>query len=697
MGTERVIRCGGASAAGPEAQRALEFRIYGPHPNVHFRVGEFRRAIWTDVPPAYRDLIDIALYVYVADQAVPRPDRLDGKEIGAGWRRKLTFHVPVRVPDLWNSPRVRDALVATLSFLSEDEYDFVFTHLRKDTSLSGHLDFCATAFDDHVEEVILFSGGLDSLAGAAQESVRNRRRVLLVNHRSTDKMERRHQQLLAGLARHAGDRAPVHFPVRANKNKGDSREPTQRSRSFLYAAFAAMFAAMIGLYRIRFYENGVLSLNLPLAGQVVGARASRTTHPRVLAGFRALLGAVAGRPFAVENPFVRLTKTEVVRVLGETDCADLIRWSTSCANTRTATHRHPHCGLCSQCIDRRFAVLAAGLEAHDPHEAYRVDLLTGDRREVEARLLLAGYLDLANRVEAMGGSDFVPRFGEVARALRHLGPSPEAAAVEAFDLYRRHARQVTGVVEAAIAAHRRNIRRRALPPNCLLRLVLGSETDGPTEPPAPPAPPPAKNYFERRGRAWVIGFNGGEGMIYFPERGFDYLQILFECPGEYTAARLASTARRLTGGVSPGAAGAEGLSTGGMGADPVMDEEAYLECRVRLAEVEARLEALGGAADPLAVDEIDALEHERDTLRAELARGRGFKGKERKLAAEQDRIRNKVCHALRRAIAQIGQYDAALAEHLTRPILTLGHTIVYAPPEGVTWSVCERCPSERKT
>jgi len=47
----------------------------------------------------------------------------------------------------------------------------------------------------------------------------------------------------------------------------------------------------------------------------------------------------------------------------------------SCARIREMTVPQTHCGVCSQCVDRRFAVLAARLEAHDPETLYKLDLL----------------------------------------------------------------------------------------------------------------------------------------------------------------------------------------------------------------------------------------------------------------------------------------------------------------------------------
>jgi len=46
---------------------------------------------------------------------------------GQDWRRGFSFHIPVRVPELWSSPLVISALRNTLGFLSDDEYDFHFT------------------------------------------------------------------------------------------------------------------------------------------------------------------------------------------------------------------------------------------------------------------------------------------------------------------------------------------------------------------------------------------------------------------------------------------------------------------------------------------------------------------------------------------------------------------------------------------
>src|SRR5262249_32635630 len=156
-----------------------------------------------------------------------------------------------------------------------------------------------------------------------------------------------------------------------------AKESTHRTRSFSYAALGCVTARLLNLDRIKFFENGVMSLNLPPVAQVVGARATRTTHPQALHGFRTLMSALFGHDFDVVNPFAWMTKWEVVARIAANGFADLIPDTRSCTRVRDMTILHPHCGHCSQCIDRRFAVLAAGQGQNDPVDAYKVDLFTG--------------------------------------------------------------------------------------------------------------------------------------------------------------------------------------------------------------------------------------------------------------------------------------------------------------------------------
>src|SRR5262249_8930861 len=153
--------------------------------------------------------------------------------------------------------------------------------------------------------------------------------------------------------------------------------------------------------RIRFFENGVVSLNLPISEQVVGARATRTTHPQVLDGFATLFSLLIEETFTVDNPFLWMTKTEVVNLVGDAGCAGLIADSVSSTHTQEQTAESPHCGRCAQCISRKFATLASRVGDLDPSSLYRLDLLTAPRTADKDRTLVESFIRRATEIGSM--------------------------------------------------------------------------------------------------------------------------------------------------------------------------------------------------------------------------------------------------------------------------------------------------------
>ncbi len=676
MAVDHLIHCGDVSGAGlPTSARApLCLRLWGPRPNVFVRIEDLDRALWRRVPEAFQDLVDLAAYVYCADQAIPRGSDKD-EAFGARWRRRLHFAVSVRRPELWSRPDLVQELVTVLSFLSEDEYHFHFEPLCAPPQFDSYLAFGGGCpFGGGVEDVVLFSGGLDSFAGAVQEALVYKRPVLLVTHCPNPKLE----PVPAALAREVAARAPgsrpAYLPVRVNKQRGLSRESTQRTRSFLFASLAAALAAMLGRRRVFFYENGVASLNLPPATQVVGARASRTTHPRVLDGLRRLLTQVADGPFEVENPFRWMTKADVLRVIAAAGCADLIGRTRSCSRPREATRLHPHCGICSQCIDRRFAVLAAGLAEHDPAGTYRVDLLTGERPAGHAQTMLAVYAEMASQIARMSPSQFFSRYGEAARALTAFGSEPpEVVAQRVFGLYQQHARDVNAVIDRAIGEYSARLRQRTLPGTCLLRMVWG-EYPGPDGPAAapPPGPPPGQNVFRRYGQAWQVRFAGGGEFILLPTKGAAYLHLLLGSPGvSLSAVDMAARLAKEPGRYALGSAG------------PLIDGEARAAFRARFVQLKEELEDAQACNDP---GREARVRKDMTWLLEQIKKGRALGGRLRPAAGDdRERVRIAVANAIARAVREIGRQDAALAKHLRPPRLRCGHHPCYQPPPGTTW------------
>jgi hypothetical protein len=175
----------------------------------------------------------------------------------------------------------------------------------------------------------------------------------------------------------------------------------------------------------------------------------------------------------VENPFRWETKGEIIQRIMREGCSAMITPSVSCAHTWEASLEFPHCGLCSQCLDRRFGIVAAGAEEFDLRENYKVDVFTGSRPKDVDKILGAGYLERANeilKIRDVGG--FMSAYPEVAGVLRYLDRDAASGAAMVLDLYTRHAKEVRGAMEEMVRRHARDIFARTLPEDCLVRTAV---------------------------------------------------------------------------------------------------------------------------------------------------------------------------------------------------------------------------------
>jgi hypothetical protein len=133
-----------------------------------------------------------------------------------------------------------------------------------------------------------------------------------------------------------------------------------------------------------------------------------------------------------------------------------------------------HCGVCSQCIDRRFATLATGLEEYDPPERYRVDIFRQGLSLGKDQTLALSFARFAAEVEDLDEIGLFFRFAELSECLDPNDPNCSIVAERLVALLKRHAGSVLRVVEDQIAAAKVELARESLPPNCLIRLIVGS-------------------------------------------------------------------------------------------------------------------------------------------------------------------------------------------------------------------------------
>ena len=331
-------------------------------------------------------------------------------------------------------------------FLSGDR--FVFDFVQSETEAATperYFDFGKESAWEP-DSVLMFSGGLDSYAGALEEIIERKHKVALISHFSAIKIAPIQRDLQKHMAQKLGPQMLMHFPMRVQLKRGTNAEGTHRARSFLFAALGMATAIAFGQKRVSFYENGVVSLNLPPVGNVLGTRATRTTHPQTLQLFEALFSMIFDQNLRVDNPFFWRTKTEVVQTIARLGMADQIAFTRSCADVHNQTKQYPHCGRCSQCVDRCFAMLAAGLEGHDPEEAYRLDLMASQRERVQDKEVALSYVRSAFAYEAINEAELVARFPAILNAVESLGEPPDTALRRIVDLLKRHGSSVATVM-----------------------------------------------------------------------------------------------------------------------------------------------------------------------------------------------------------------------------------------------------------
>jgi hypothetical protein len=379
-------------------------------------------------------------------------------QAGAKLPRNFHFFIPVRQPSIWQRPDVNDVLGETLGFLSEDTYAFSFIAADDPLPVDRYFEFAAE--ERGVDQIVLFSGGLDSLGGAIQEAVIGEQGVALVSHRSTPKLDSRQQDLIGDLA------------VWMDELDAPPEEYGRQTHSFLYTCLGTAVARSFGLTHLRSYGSGVAALDLSNSGQTARATAARTIHPQLLSGFARLFGLLLQQDFHIDNPFSWKTKAEIVNLVGNAGFGGLIKNSASCLRRLDLTEPHTHCGVCRKCIDRRFAILASDFADQDPAESYEVDLLTGGRGPGLDTMTLESAIRTARAMESMTDGQFFSTYGEASRILRYLPGSANDVAAQVLGLHRRYGAEVGGVLRRGISNHAMEIHAGQLPNSCAIALGI---------------------------------------------------------------------------------------------------------------------------------------------------------------------------------------------------------------------------------
>lgn len=388
--------------------------------------------------PIIADLLDIAASTMWADRQCQRPRKYGNFMPQRGWVRRFNLTLGVRNPEMWNSPRVKETLTHLLTWLTEDSWTLQFAPqqgARRYTDLQPSL-FSAPPTN---ALIVLYSGGLDSLAGTVtllqDHPQLNVVLMSAVSSRLSGVVKEQVRRLRGkfGVDRVQHALMPFHV-VHDNKEK---EEATQRTRGFLFLSFGIAEAFACNASRVVTCENGIGLVNLPLNRHQLGAQNTRAVHPKTFILMNSLLALLGFNHIHCGAPHLLKTKGELCSRMRDGNISSLCRTTVSCDSfplrlPRSAEHTDTqmHCGLCTSCLFRRQALFASGLQAEDAGTPYQYDVCNTFLTTKASRLEPLKFLLDQRQIIRQACLSYLPEaalameFPELAEAQQAIDESP---------------------------------------------------------------------------------------------------------------------------------------------------------------------------------------------------------------------------------------------------------------------------------
>lgn len=325
--------------------------------------------------PLERDLLHIAIAVFEAEK------------LARSGPPEIEVVVPVSLASY--SALDLEACAAAMSDALTSVYPIPTSFQFKITD-TRHLKRKTVELDD-VEAVVLFSGGLDSLA-ALMSATRHFSNVaaLFVAHSDQGGLVKIVNDLEKSALASKGVRfQTIHVPA-------IGRSGYSQMRGFLYVMCGVLFAHATRGKNVIVGETGP-TMYQPQFGPF--DQVTMTSHPIILKAVARIASALP-RPVRIVVPLEDLTKAEAVRSI-ETEDFKYLPYTHSCVSQRFRDHD----GTCYGCVIRRIGTLVAGA----PDVQYRKDVLSDQSARVGNFVSLLRFCnDVLNRAESL------PSFSSVA-------------------------------------------------------------------------------------------------------------------------------------------------------------------------------------------------------------------------------------------------------------------------------------------
>jgi 7-cyano-7-deazaguanine synthase in queuosine biosynthesis len=314
----------------------------------------FKHRVQQEFPSVIADIIDLAVAIHASDRLSVQDPRQP--------QIQLQVCLPVRHPEILNQSSLQQQLCDLLEWVTGKKWSFEFKRRYQPGRLIEHEPLLWSSGPD-VDEVALWSGGLDALAGLyARLKQSPSKSFALFGSGSNDNNYARQQHVFHGLQPLFPNRLDLcRAPIRFDKSSHHAKNSFSRARGIVFMLLGSAYAYLRGCKILQVYENGIGAVNLPYRKSAVGLDHSRSVHPETLCGVGLVMSEVIGEKFQVHNPFLFNTKTEMLRALAEDARSDLTALTSSCDSPHRKPQQPVQCGYCSSCILRKQALAASQL------------------------------------------------------------------------------------------------------------------------------------------------------------------------------------------------------------------------------------------------------------------------------------------------------------------------------------------------
>ncbi len=282
-------------------------------------------------------------------------------------KREFVLQIPVYCSEQW--VKSQDSLEDYLDSLTGDYWKLVFIQREDDVKQSFQNTFLKDIEGQTV--VIPYSGGMGSYAALNLIQHDNSVKPFLVaiEFKKTLKTKK-----LVFDTSHSLDKSDNRACVYICFSKPSYPNSLVQSRTFVFFSIAAIAAKLLGSKRVLIPESGQGALGAALM-TLGNEHDFEPTVPTLTSKLKKFLSTLwSNNAVNFEHPYLWNTKAEMLHKFEKANRVDDLLKTCSCARNigrnKGLKNAPKHCGVCSNCLLRRLALVGAGLENYHSKEKY---------------------------------------------------------------------------------------------------------------------------------------------------------------------------------------------------------------------------------------------------------------------------------------------------------------------------------------